>query len=434
MKGSYFFVLTSLTNITLALRQNSLRNFFISTVTGVEDVLASELGSENIGARNIKTGKCGVYFQGDSFTAFNALIWSRTSLRLMEVILESTDIHTRDDLYSFVSSIDWSKYLSYHNTLKVDTTLGGDISKDLSHSHYTSLTVKNAVVDQFMDKLGKRPDVDIENPDLSLFLYIHRGKASLYRVWSGEDSMHKRGYRQLVHKAALRETTAATILKMTKWKPNQLSLCDPMCGSGTIAIEAALLATNTAPGILKYGPSKTFKDSTIAKLPVPQSAMWPDIDIHDWDAVWAHAYQKDRRADVLAGRSTIPLIMANDMHPGAVELAIRASAAAGVHKLISFACKDISEYIPKMRPDMIITNPPWDIRLEGAGESWYKLGNFARQQLQGGTLWALSGNAEVTRNLRMPATHKIPFSSSSMDLRLLRYVVDNDNNVVYNSE
>lgn len=413
----------SLISIVLSLRHS--KKFFISTVAGVEDILASELNAPNIGALNVKKGKCGVHFQGDSNTAFNSLLWCRTSLRLMEVILEGSEVSSRDDLYSFVSSINWSNYMSSQNSLKVDTTLG-DISKDLSHSHYTSLTVKNAIVDQFMNRIGTRPDVNIENPDLSLFLYIHRGKATLYRVWSGEDSMHKRGYRQLVHKAALRETTAASLLKIIRWKQAEETLCDPMCGSGTIAIEAALMATNTAPGLLKYGPSASIHSGSTSQLPVPQSAAWPDINMREWDEAWARAYQQDRRADVLAARNKVPLIMANDVHPGAVELAIRSAAAAGVHKLISFTCRDVSDYVPKIQPDIAVTNPPWDIRLEGAGESWYKLGDFARQNLRGRALWTLSGNAEVTRNLGIRATHKIPFSSSSMDLRLLRYFVEEE--------
>jgi 23S rRNA G2445 N2-methylase RlmL len=165
-------------------------------------------------------------------------------------------VRSKDDLYAFVGAVDWTQKLPVGGTLKCDTTLGLDIPADLTHSHFCSLTVKNAVVDQFRDKFGSRPDVDLSEPDLPLTLYLHRGTATLYRVWSGEASLHKRGYRTVIHKAALRETTAAALVLMSGWDCSRETLCDPMCGSGTIAIEAALIAAGVAPGLIRYGNSE----------------------------------------------------------------------------------------------------------------------------------------------------------------------------------
>ena len=133
----------------------------------------------------------------------------------MEKISESTEtLNSPEALYDWIYSIDWNRMITPEHTLKCDTVLGQDNARELTHSHFTSLTVKNAIVDQFRSnhRQGLRPSVDIKNPDLPLLLYLHRGKGILYRIWSGEESMHKRGYRpDIIHKAALRENVAAAL-------------------------------------------------------------------------------------------------------------------------------------------------------------------------------------------------------------------------------
>ena len=194
------------------------RKFFATTVTGLESVLEHEL-SGTCGAKNTMIGKNGVHFEGDDTTALKAVMYCRTSLRIMENLLQSdSKISSKDDLYSLVSSIDWQNYLLPDSTLKCDAIIGRAVAADLSHTHFSSLTVKNAIVDQFRDKTGFRPSVDLDDPYLPLLLYLHRGQATLYRVWSGELSMHKRGYRDVIHKAALRETTAAALLLMVAFE------------------------------------------------------------------------------------------------------------------------------------------------------------------------------------------------------------------------
>jgi len=183
-------------------------SFFATTTPGLEIVLEHELRS-TCGAQNTMI-KNGVHFEGDETVALKAIMYCRTSLKVMEKITESSEkISTKDDLYSLIAGVDWEQYMYQDSTLKCDTVLGQGLSNDLSHSHFNSLTVKNAIVDQWRNKVGSRPNVDLDNPFISLLLYLHRGKATLYRVWSGELSMHKRGYRDVMHKAALRETTAA---------------------------------------------------------------------------------------------------------------------------------------------------------------------------------------------------------------------------------
>lgn len=158
------------------------RQFYITTVSGLENILANEI-SQLSNAKNIRIEKGGVFFTGDSKTAIEGLFWLRTSLKLMEKVIEG-QVESKDDLYALCSSVDWTAMIDQDSTIKCDTTIG-IASPELSHTHFTSLTLKNSIVDQFRNKLGVRPSVDIVNPDLSILLYLHAGYATLYRVWSG---------------------------------------------------------------------------------------------------------------------------------------------------------------------------------------------------------------------------------------------------------
>lgn len=167
-------------------------------------------------------------------------------------------------------------------------------------------------MDQFRSRFNKRPSIDTEDPDLPLLLYLHRGRALLYRAWSGEGSMHKRGYRETVHRAALRETTAAALVLLTDWTAASSVLCDPMCGSGTIPIEAALIAATCSPGLLRYSARP------------PAAIRWGDLEdaSRTWGKILGAAERADQRREMGRGQ---PLICANDIHPGAVGLAKQAA-------------------------------------------------------------------------------------------------------------
>lgn len=188
-------------------------DFFATTAFGLERTLAKEINSIT-GVRNIVEKKGSVSFEGTVGSGLEALLWLRTPLKLMERMSTHNQIRSKDSLYDWLSGNDWQQRISLQHTLKCDTILGQNICQELNHSHFTSLTMKNAIVDQLRagNKEGLRPSVDTEDPDLLLSLYLHKSQGTLYRVWSGEKSMHKRGYRpDLIHKAALRETTAAAL-------------------------------------------------------------------------------------------------------------------------------------------------------------------------------------------------------------------------------
>ena len=205
------FLLLHTTNAFPA--SHSVKNFYATTATGLESILAREI-EKLPNVKRLEVKKCGVSFTGTTRTGVEALLWLRTPLKLMELVSKRSNIEDKHQMYSWVSSIDWLNVITAENSLKCDTVLGQQNPADLSHSHFTALTVKNAIVDQFRDRSrdSLRPSVDLDDPDLPLLLYLHRGCGSLYRVWSGDSSMHKRGYRpDVTHKAALRETTAAAL-------------------------------------------------------------------------------------------------------------------------------------------------------------------------------------------------------------------------------
>ena len=197
--------------VLLLICQNSLSlQFFASTVPGLEKTLLNEIKLLP-DATQIEVQSSGVSFIGSERSGLEALMWLRTPLKLMERLAEAKGLQSKDDLYDLCASVNWLHELPVHATIKCDAVLGRDNPQSLTHTHFNSLTIKNAIVDQFRDRVGERPSVDTENPDMSIVLYLHKAKATLYKVWSGDQSMHKRGYRELMHKAVLRETTAAAM-------------------------------------------------------------------------------------------------------------------------------------------------------------------------------------------------------------------------------
>ena len=400
---------------------------------GLETILAQEIKSigNGKGVTNVKKGKAGVYFDCDNeIIPIEMTLWLRTSLKIMERICSNNNINRKKDLYNLIYSYDWTKIIDEKHTIKCDCIIGDNISNELNNSHFTSLTVKNAIVDQLRENLsGLRPSVSVDNPDLVVLVYIHKDEAICYRVWSGNESMHKRGYRQdAIHKAALRETTAAALLLTTEFNGlNKETIMDPMCGSGTILLEASLIMANTAPGLLYMGHSNAEISPYFAP---PKYMNWLDninkIDL--WDEIWLKTASLDRRKELNDIGEKI--LFGNDVHGGAIELAIAASKKLGISNMIEWSNKDISSYSPKNVVDKIITNPPWNMRLnEGTEESWSKLGSFLLNVPNKDNMYTLTANPELVINLKkqgLEPYENIPFSSSGNQLRFIKYKKSNE--------
>ncbi|KAL3915147.1 MAG: hypothetical protein SGPRY_007357, partial [Prymnesium sp.] len=421
----------------------AVRSYFASCVKGMEPVLANELRHSRLGASDVEEGHLGVHFTGSPQTGGRAVLWLRSAIRVMEELSWCEGVVHSDQLYEFArESVEWADmFSSKKQTLSVGAICGaaramqsgrarpGDwecvecnrlvfANKEvcfacgapkpagggLTHSHFSALTVKNAVCDSVRDAHGWRPSVDTSDADVPLFLYLHQGRATLYRVSSGSGSMHKRGYRTgVIHAGALRETTAAGLLLHSGYKPEEQVMCDPMAGSGTLAVEAALIATDTAPGLLRTRP------------PLARQG-WLEGEMAQWESLLSEARSLQRP------QAPLP-ILANDMHDGAINLAKSAARAAGVSSSISFSQSEVAHFVPSEKPHLVVSNPPWDLRLEGGDGAWSDLGGFLKRECGGSVAWLLSGEKKLTSQLRMRSSEKKRVESGGLNLLFLRYDV-----------
>ena len=224
--------------VVLATANALQQRYFASTARGCEPYLADELAS--LGASHVEIGRSGVLFDGDTRVGYAALIQCRTATKVLEVLAWRNGVETAADLYNLGRDVPWPELMDVEGTLRVDATLTGGVSQALAHSHFSSLTLKNAVVDSFRgeNQLGRRPSVAKDDCDVPLHLFLDRDRCTLYRSLSSE-SLHKRGYRSRTsHRAALRPTVAAAMLYGARWPQRSMrgEACGCMCGSGTLLI------------------------------------------------------------------------------------------------------------------------------------------------------------------------------------------------------
>ena len=401
------FLVIALLQLGLGLQP---RRFFATTVSGLESILLQEI-RRIPGVLNPKLENLGVSFSGPPVVGYHAVIESRTALKVLEVIGLSGGLSSPDGLYDFARACcPWKELIGPDQTLKCDAVASPSVDKSLSHTHFTSLTVKNAICDELVQVRGSRPFIDKERADVNILTFLSADRCIIYRVWSGTSSLHKRGYRadSVLHKAALRETTAAGIVLLTGWNQSMSEtnvFVDPMCGSGTIPIEAALIASNTAPGLIRERP-----------------ATFIDVGLGDWKDAVQYALNRDCRS-----KSKTVEIFANDMNEGAIALAKQSALKAGVAHLIKWSVSDVSDFRVGSRGKKIlcVTNPPWDMRLaENAEESWSKLGLWSKKSLPGCSIWALSGEPRMTTHFGIKPSGFARLNAANVDLRLLCYNID----------
>lgn len=369
--------------------------YFATTSKGLEETLAGEvvaLGGEEISA---VTG--GVSFSGDADLGMQANLWLRTANRVLRH-LSDFDAPTPEALYEGVRAIRWTDLFDLKRTIAVDATIR---ESGITHSHFAAQKCKDAVVDTFRDAVGFRPDVDRLNAQVRINLRIVRDEAVLSLDLSGE-SLNRRGYRTGPAPASLRETLAAGILLLAEYDGEQ-PLVDPACGAGTFLIEAALIASNTAPGLLR-------DDFGLKNLRDFEPKRWSRLV----DA--ARAAVQPRRIGPLSGFDISQTVLAD----------ARANARnAGFADKIAFAVRDVSALAPEGGPGLIVCNPPYGVRLTGgpAGiEPFYAgLGKALKDNCGGWTAWILSGNPEATRGLKLKTSRRIPLMNGPIDCRLLRY-------------
>ncbi len=381
--------------------------YFATAARGLEPLLVTELLS--FGASEVAEEIGGVRFSSPLQVALRACLWSRLASRILAPIAEFAAEDT-DQLYAGVRQIDWRQHLDVGGSLAVDAHVG---QSKIDHSRYALLRVKDAIVDQFRDSCGERPSIDALQPDLRLNLYLFRNYATLSVDLSGA-SLHKRGYRSDGLSAPLKENLAAAILLSCNWPQIHAgggAFVDPMCGSGTLPLEAALIASDSAPGLQRdyYG----FRG-------------WKQFDGQHWDELLHEAEQ--RKAEGLA-RSHPPLI-GYDENPRAIRQAWEHARAAGVDRWLHFERRDLAQVEPPAATTgLLVTNPPYGERLGELSELPPLYNQLGEKMIQfsGWQAGVITSEVELGRAIGLRANKRTPLYNGALKCQLLHFELDETN-------
>lgn len=362
------------------------------TFQGLEEVLAQEL--IELGANDVQIGRRMVSFSGNQEMMYRANFCLRTAVRILKPISHFR-ARNADEVYKAVKEIEWKDILDLDTSFVVDTTV---YSTEFRNSKFVAYKVKDAIVDYFMEREGKRPNISVANPDLRLNIHIAEEKCTLSLDSSGE-SLHLRGYRTATVEAPINEVLAAALIKMSGWKFD-CDLIDPFCGSGTILVEAALMARNIYPGVFrqKFG----FEN-------------WKDFN----PELLSSIFEDDSNERTFEHR-----IVGSDINLRAVEAALANAKAAGVADLITVEQREIRDFKKPEMPAVLITNPPYGERLrpEDLSDIYRTLGEKLKREFQGGEAWIISSREELFDSMRLRPSFKVPLQNGSLDCELRKYV------------
>lgn len=362
------------------------------TMAGLENILAEEL--INLGANNLEIGNRMVSFTGNLALMYKANICCRTALRILKTVY-TFEARNTDDIYKKVKAMNWAEHLSEEKTFAIDAVTFSDV---LTHSKFVSYRVKDAIVDYFMQRTGNRPSVDITAPDLLINFHVAHQTCTLSFDSSGE-SLHKRGYKVAQPEAPLNEVLAAGIIMKTGWK-GETDFVDPMCGSGTLLTEAALIATNTPPGI--YRKCFAFEK-------------WANFNQDLFESI----YNDDSRERVFDHK-----IYGSDISADAVDIARRNIKSAGMNKYIDLKLMPMEDYKQAPAPKgILITNPPYGERLkpENIDELYAMIGERLKHVFIGYQAWILSHRKECFYKIGLKPSKKIALKNGSLDCELRSY-------------
>ena len=361
------------------------------TFMGLEPVLAKEL--TQLGADNVEIGRRMVSFTGDKEMMYRANFQLHTAIKILKPIYRFK-AHSADEVYEAVKNIDWYEYLGQDKTFAVDAVV---FSEEFRHSKFVSYKVKDAIVDQFREKTGQRPNISIANPDLRLHIHIAEDQCTLCLDSSGE-SLHRRGYRQESVDAPLNEVLAAGMIMMTGWQ-GETDFIDPMCGSGTLAIEAALIARNMAPGLFR-------KEFAFEK--------WADFDADLFDRIYN---------DDSAEREFKHHIYGYDIDMKAVNTARLNVKAAGLTADITIEQQDFKDFTQPQQPAIMVTNPPYGERISTPDllGTYRMIGERLKHQFTGNEAWILSYREECFEQIGLKPSIKIPLYNGSLECEFRKY-------------
>ncbi|HKV96257.1 MAG TPA: THUMP domain-containing protein [Gammaproteobacteria bacterium] len=403
------------------------RHFFATAARGLEPLVADELRA--LGAHEVNEARGGASFSGPLAIAYGACLWLRTANRVL-MPLARFPAPDADRLYTAVTRMPWENDLSPDGTLAVDFT---GSNENIIHTGFGAQRVKDAIVDRFRETSGRRPSVNVEQPDLRINVHLHRDITTVSLDLSG-DSLHQRGYRIRGVAAPLKETLAAALLLKCGWPEigkQGGTFVDPMCGSGTLAIEAALIAGDVAPGLwrTRWGFSGWRK--------------------HD-PQLWDHMLQEARRRRD-AGRGKIPVILGMDPDPQAIAAAKANAERAGLmtlkdmqppspdslpkgkgkseRSLIHFERRALADNVLStgLTPGLVVTNPPYGERLGEAGQLgplYVELGRWLRSQCPGWRAGVITDNRDLAKQIGVRARKINTFYNGALECRLLQFDIE----------
>ncbi len=367
------------------------------TFKGLEEVLAQEL--IELGANDVQLERRAVSFRGDKALLYRANFCLRTAIRILVPIV-SFKAKDTDELYKHLRQLDWSQYMKVDSTFAIDATVYSDA---FHNSRFVTYRAKDAIADYWVENAHKRPNVSTQAPDLLFNIHIAKEQVTLSLDSSGE-SLHKRGYRVATTEAPINEVLAAGMLLLAGWK-GQSDFYDPMCGSGTLLIEAALIARNIAPGVFRQ--SFAFEQ-------------WPDFD----SDLWSDIYNDDSQE-----REFEHTIYGSDASFYAIQQAAKNIKSAGVQKDIELKQIRIEELKPIADTNaLVMLNPPYGERLKSNKEMedlYSAIGTALKHQFAGATAWIISSNEAAMKCIGLKPTAKLRLLNGELDCQFNKYELFN---------
>jgi putative N6-adenine-specific DNA methylase len=365
------------------------------TFFGLEEVLEKEL--EKLGARDVVKHNRAVSFTGDIGFIYKCNLNLRTALRILVTIAEF-EVCDEQSLYNEIKKIDWEQHMGVGDTLAIDCVLN---TRLFTHSQYISQKAKDAIADQFREKYTKRPSVDLDNPTLRLNLHIYDNKCSVAIDSSGE-SLHKRGYRDKTNLAPINEALAAGLVLLSGWDKRR-NFIDPMCGSGTLLIEAALIAANIPPGYFKQDFGFMH---------------WKRFLAFDED-LWKTIYDSAINRII----TDTPKLFGGELSHNVARIAKENVKLARVEDMVNIRECDIKDFEAPEGGGVVIVNPPYGERMhkDNIDELYKSIGDTFKKRFAGYTCWIISSNKDALKNVGLKPSRKIPIYNGQLECRFMKY-------------
>ena len=372
-----------------------MEHFFAPCPRGLEPVLMQELAG--LDAAEIRTADGGVHFSGPFALCYRANLESRIASRILWRVA-AAQYRSEEDIYKTTLALDWPQWFDVGNTIRVNLAA---VRCPLKSIDFVTLRVKDAVCDAFRAKGGERPNVNTQTPDVRIHAFLTADRLTLYIDTSGEP-LFKRGYRTAAGEAPLRENLAAGIARLSGWTPGE-ALLDPMCGSGTLVIEAALIALNVAPGARRSFSFEKLRN----------------FDRTAWEKLRSDAKSRE------LPREALP-VFGSDLYGDELKNARANVTAAGLDGVIQLKQANVLEMPAPAGSGVIVTNPPYGVRLgetHELAEFYPKLGDALKQRFSGWRAYIFTGDAQLPKLIRLSASKRTPLFNGALECRLLEYKI-----------